>query len=340
MRHFAKSIAISTTIFFLSLLIANLTYSSDTPAVELLKKSYTNQRLVSHTGMLNTVVFLGEEAVDEANMSIVEVRQKDGRMQMDYKSGIFAGLSIIGDGNKMMRVDSKNRTAVVSAIPFSQDDISLLLSNYEVILEGTEQIDGRPTQILQVKSRNIKNPSKKLWIDKETFMPLRSEHYNSDGVLTTLTFYTQVNYDVKIKDSDFSPPKGCQIVEAQRNMQKFSREQISETVGFDIVEPKYLPSGYVLDGLYLFYPMHQRKGVHIRYVDGLNTISVFECSHPHFGRGMGRMRRMRHGWQDRPKCEFLDNRQGRAIRMMKGDLNITLVADIAEAELQKISDSF
>lgn len=350
MKHFDKSIAISVAIFLLSFLVSNLTYSSDTPAVELLKKSYTNQRLVSHAGVLNTVVSLGDGTPNEANTSIVEIRQKDGRMRMDYKSGIFAGLSIIDDGKKMMRVDKKNQTVVISAIPFPQDDISLLLSNYEVISEGTEQIVGRPTQILQVKSRSIKNLSKKLWIDKETFMPLRREHYNSDGVLTTLTFYTQVNYDVEIKDSDFSLPKGWRIVEAPQNMRRFSQKQISETVGFDIVEPKYLPSGYVLDGFYLFHPMRRGKGVHIRYVDGLNTISVFECLPLHLGRGMGRMRRMqrgmgrmrrmRRGWQGRPKCEFLDNRQGRAIRMMKGDLNITLVADIAEAELQKISDSF
>ena len=350
MRHFAKSTAISAAIFSLALLISNLAYSSDTSAVELLKKAYENQHLVSHTGMLNTVVFLGDEATNEANMSIVEVRQKDGRMRMDYKSGIFAGLSIIDDGKKMMRVDSKNQSIVVSAIPFPQDDISLLLSNYEVSLDGTEQVAGRSTQILQVKSRSVKNPSKKLWIDKETFMPLRSEHYNSDGVLTTLTFYTKINYDVEIKDSDFSFPKGWRIVEEPRNTEKLSEEQISEAVGFDIVTPEYLPSGYVLDGFYLFYPMPQRKGVHIRYVDGLNTISVFECIPLHLERGMGRMRRMQRGmggvrgmqrgWQDKPKCEFLDNRQGRAIRMMKGDLNITLVADIAEAELQKISDNF
>ncbi|MFQ6115074.1 MAG: sigma-E factor regulatory protein RseB domain-containing protein, partial [bacterium] len=225
----------------------------------------------------------------------VEIRQKDGKMRMDYKSGIFAGLSIIDDGEKIMRVDSKNRTVVISEIPFPQDDISLLLSNYEVIAQGTEKIANRTTQILQVKPRNAQNPSKKLWIDQETFMPLRREHYNSDGVLTTLTFYTQISYDVKIKDSDFSFPKDWRIVSAPQNMRRLKKDQISETVGFDIVEPKYVPAGYVLDGFYLFSPMRNRKGVHIRYVDGLNTISVFECLPPRFGRGMGGMRGMRRG---------------------------------------------
>lgn len=338
MKHFDKSIAIGVAIFSLLPLIFISAYSAeDSSAVELLKKAYANQRLVSHTGILNTVVFLGEGASGGTNASTVEIRQKDGKVRMDYKSGTFAGLSIVDDGREMMRVDSKNQNIVISAIPFSYGDMSLLLSNYQVTAKGTEKIANRTTQILQVKSRNSQNPSKKLWIDQKTFMPLRSEHYNSDGMLTTLTFYTRVEYDVKIKDSDFSFPRNWRIVSSPQNMQELKKDQISETVGFDIIEPRYVPAGYVLDGFYVFHPMGNRKGIHIRYVDGLNTISVFECFQPCFGRGMDRMQR---GWQVRPRCEFLDNRQGRAIRMMKGNLGIALVADIAEAELQKIADSF
>ena len=350
MKHFAKSIVVSTSIVLLSLLISNLIYASDTSAVELLKKSYANQRLVSHTGMLKTVVFLGEG--DETNTSgVVKICQKDGKMRMDYKSGIFAGLSIIDDGQKIMRVDSKNRTVVINAAPFFDRDTSLLLSNYEVILNGTEEIAGRPTQILELKFRNTGNPSKKLWIDKETFMPLRREHYNSDGVLAMLTFYTQIDYDVKIKDSDFSVPKGWRIVEAPRNMRRFSKERISEIVGFDVVEPKYVPAGYILDGFYLFHPMRGGKAVHIRYFNGLNNLSIFEVLPPwprrvmyrfrrRFGRGSRMHRGMRQMRGHRRNCEFMDNCQGRRIRMTKGDLNIILVGDIAETELQKIADSF
>ncbi len=352
MKHFDNSIAISLVIFSMSLLIFSSAYSSeDSFAVELLKKSYTNQRLVSHTGMLKTVAFLSEGTSDKADMSIVEIRQKDGKIRMDYKSGIFSGLSIIDDGIKIIRLDSKNRTVTISAIPFSNGDISLLLSNYEVIAKGTEKVANRTTQVLQIKPHNTQNPSRKLWIDQKTFMPLRSEHYNSDGMLIMLTFYTQIKYNAKTEDSDFSLPKDWRIVEIEQSMQKLKKEQISKTVGFDMIEPKYVPAGYVLDGFYLFYPIRNRKGnmssfredvkgLHIRYVDGLNTISIFEHLPLRLGRGMGRMRGMRHGWQDNSKCEFLDNRQGKVIRMTKGNLNITLVADIVEKELQKIASSF
>jgi outer membrane lipoprotein-sorting protein len=351
MKRFAKSIALSLTIFYLSLLVYNLADSSEPTAVELLKKSYANQRSVSHTGMLKTVVFPEAKTSDERNTSIVDIRQKDGKMRMDYKSGIFAGLSIIDDGEKMMRLNRKNRAVAISPIPFPQDDVSLLLSNYEIILKGTEEIAGRQTQILEVKPFKSYNPAKKLWIDTETFMPLKKEHYNSDGVLATLTFYTQISYDTKIKEKDFSVPKDWRVVEAPRKMRKLAKKKIAEIVGFDVVEPKYMPEGYVLDGFYLFHPMPRDRGVHIRYVDGINSISVFEILPPwprrlmhrfrrgfgrgsQMNRGMGRMRRHAEG----PR--WLHGIQGKRIRATSGDLNIIIVSDIAEAELQKIADSF
>ena len=350
-----ETATISAAVVFLSLLIFNLSYSSDTDL--LLRKAYANQLLVSHTGTLNTVVYLGNKVGTEVPAdSIVEVRQKDGKMRMDYKSSRLAGLSIIDDGKKVMCIDNKNHTVAIRTIPFADDNISLLLSNYEVIKKGTEKIANRQTEVLQILPKREGNPKKKLWIDKETFMPLRREHYNSDGTLTTLTFYTKIDYDAKIKDSDFLPPKGWRIIEPPQMMQKYSKERISEIVGFDIVEPNYVPEGYVLDGFYLLQPpMCRRKGVHLRYVDGLNTISVFERPSPPFRRGIrglfrrpwrranrmrerGGMRGMRHGRRSRPS--FLDNRRGRTIQIVKGDLNVILVADIAEAELQKIADSF
>jgi len=360
MKHIAKSISISLAVCFLSVLIYNSTAlswsapanpSSESLAVELLKKSYANQRLVSHIGVLRTVVFPSKATSNGTNASVVKIRQKDGKMRMDYKSGSFAKLSIIDDGEKIIRLNRRNRTIVISEIPFPQDDISLLLSNYEVILTGSEEIAGRSTQILEVKPGKTSNPSKKLWLDKETFLPLKKEHYNSDGNLITLTFYTEIDYDVEIKDSDFSLHPNWRIVKTPRNMRKFPREKIAAVVGFDVIEPEFIPEGYVLDGFYLFKPMPRSKGVHIRYVDGLNSISVFEILPPwsrrimrRFRRGFARgtqmhreMRRM-HGQDEEPW--WLRGNQCRRIRLTGNDLNLIIVGDIAEAELQKIADSF
>lgn len=361
MKHFVKSVAISTAII---LLLSPFCFAKrPTPpteksgaasrrkhGVELIKKAYENQRLVPHKGMLNTIVFLGENAKPHRlKKSVVEIRQKDGKMRMDYKSGDIARMSIIDDGKKMMHLDYKKQNIAVRPIPFSHGDISLLLSNYEVISKGAEKIAERPVQIIQLKARHAGNPAKKIWIDIETFLPLKREHYDSDGAMITRSFYTKIDYDAQIKEHVFSHPKKWRVIEAfPLSMRKFPKEQLSEIVDFHLVEPKYVPAGYVLDGFYLFSPPVPRgKGVHLRYVDGLNSISVFEVLPDHFRGGIGRMRRrfgrgrgMRRGRQERPRCRMLGNRQGKMIRIVKDGLNIIVAGDIAEAELQKIAGSF
>lgn len=355
-KYFVKSIAV----ILATLVISGIAFPSEFSGEELLKKAYQNQRLVPHEGILKTTVFLKEplrhrnripNVHPEVNSSLVKVRQKNGKMRMDYKSGQIAGLSIIDNGKNIMHLDNRKRTVIIRPMHFSHGDISVLLSNYEVIKEGKDKIAGQPTQIIRLKARHTGNPSKKLWIDTETFMPLRREHYNSDGILTTRSFYTAINYDVQVNESDFSIPKDWQIVQPPEDMGKFSKEQISRTLDFDIVEPEYLPQGYVLDGFYRFHPPPPRhgKGIHIRYIDGLNSISVFEVLLPprgfmhrmrrRFGGGHG-MRQKRRSKQHPPRCKMLGNRQGKAIRIMKGNLDIVIAGDIAEEELQKMANSF
>jgi outer membrane lipoprotein-sorting protein len=339
MKRIIRQNTIFTVILFL-LLMNNVAYPSDSPVIDLLKKAYTNQRLVIHNGMLKTVAFLG----NETSTSIVEIRQKDGKVRIDYKSDIFAGLYIIDDGKKTMRVNVKNKTVIENSIPFPVSDISLLLNNYTVKPVGTEIIANRKTQVVQIVPKLKGNPSSKLWIDKKTFMPLRREYYNSDGVMTTSTYYMQINYNALIKDSDFLLPQGTSYTKSPQEMQRISKEEITEIFSFDLIEPKYIPFGYALDGFYLFYP-RSGKGLHIRYTDGFNSISILEVMPPNKGHRFGRMRGwgrgngMRYGQDNMQGCKFLDNYQGRVIRVFKDNLNIAIASDISEEELQKMADS-
>jgi len=371
MKHFRLFGLIAC--LFLALFIISEISSEEISPVELLKKAYENQRLVTHKGVINTIIFdntlmtpdeigpgrpegrmrnIPPENKNQVKKAVVRIFQKDGKMRMDYRAGSVVGLSIIDDGKKMIHINHTNKTVIIRPIPFSQGDISLLLSNYEVIPKGREKIAERATRIIQLKSRYTGNPSKKLWIDIETFMPLKREHYNSDGILTTRSFYKEIDYDAKLKDSDFSPPKQWRLIKEPQNMQKFPKAEIAEFVDFDIIEPKYIPAGYVLDGFYRFHPPPPRrgKGVHIRYIDGINSISCFEILPPHARQGVGgrmrgffrrhRMReRGRHG-SPNPDCKVLGNRQGKAVRITKDGLNIIIAGDIAETELYKIANSF
>jgi outer membrane lipoprotein-sorting protein len=327
MKLVVKLVLFSMTIFLLSLPVTHPTYSLDNSAVDLLKKAYSNQRLVSHTGTLKTEVFLG----NKTSSSMVDIQQKEGKVRTDYKSGLSAGLSIIDDGKKTMTINSKNNTVVVCSIPDLSNDISFLLLNYNVMTKGTEKIAERQTQILQIIPKRKGNPSTKLWIDIKTFIILKREYYNSDNTLVSKTSYTKINSNTKINDDVFIPPSQATYLESDLSAEKTTKDGIP----FSIFKPKYLPVGYVLEGYYLFKPP-SGKGVRLRYTDGLNTISILEVVPPTgwhpmrwiWGRGRGVQR-----------CRFIDNLQGRAIRIYRDKLNIAIVGDISENELQKIADN-
>jgi len=327
MKLIAKLALFSMTVFLLSLLVTSLTYSLDNSAVDLLKKAYSNQRLVSHTGMLKTEVFLG----DKTSSSIVEIQQKEGKVRTNYKSGTSSGLSIIDDGKKTITINSKNNTVVVSSIPDLSNDISLLLLNYDVIMKGTEKIAERQARILQIIPKHKGNPSIKLWIDIKTFVILKREYYNSDNTLVSKTFYTQINFNTKINDDVFITPINASYLESDLSAEKTTKDGIP----FSIFEPKYLPVGYILEGYYLFKPLCG-KGVQLRYTDGLNSISILEVVPPIGWHRMGWFRERGRGMQ---RCRLIDNLQGRIIRINRDKLNIAIVGDISENELQKIADN-
>lgn len=317
----------------------SITLSFPSP-VELLRESHAKQHQVPHVGALHIVNIQN----GKTKTSTVEIRQKEGKTRMDYKTGRSVGLSIIDDGKQVIRLDSKHKAAVINMLPFSPSDISLLISNHDVIFEGTAMVANHLTQVVKVVPKHKGNPWKKLWIDTETLIPLKTEYYNSDGILTTQTFYTNIHYDAPIREIDFVLPKDWRVIQMQKSTQKMSPEQLAKTLESDIVKPGYVPSGYVLEGLYLVSKDDDDGIAHFRYTNGLNSISVLEGVPPlpirlviRIKRFIGRSDKM-HGIEERIQ-EILGTSQGRVIWTTRGKLYIVLIGDIAEQELQKMADS-
>ncbi len=77
-------------------------------------------------------------------------------------------------------------------------------------LEGSTTIEGKDAELPGLGGRHV------TWVDKETFLPLRSEDYAKDGTLRLSYEVTSVEYDVPIPDSIFRdiPPRGTVITES------------------------------------------------------------------------------------------------------------------------------
>ncbi len=71
---------------------------------------------------------------------------------------------------------------------FSYGDASenpSLIEDYDAVIEGQEEIDGRPAWVLHLtgKTSGLAYPSERLWIDTERWIPLKEERYARSGRL-------------------------------------------------------------------------------------------------------------------------------------------------------------
>lgn len=148
--------------------------------------------------------------------------------------------------------------------------IEYFLNQSEVSLLGEEELAGRPAYLLEVipkveKEKATEKPAEdgeispgptKIWIDKELWMPLRYETYDSNGDLVQKIEILDLKINTGIPDSEFKfeVPEGAEIttVESAPIMltgdQESSGEvpvgKIKEYAGFELLLPEYLPEGY------------------------------------------------------------------------------------------------
>jgi outer membrane lipoprotein-sorting protein len=137
-----------------------------------------------------------------------------------------AGSIAVLDGEFMWTYDPKTNTVIKMEMPntpvLGEIDyvgiISELLNETEVSLLGMEEIEGRPAYLLKTSPKEEGEgiqlvDEMKLWVDKETWMPLRYEMYNSDGDLVIELEILDLEINTGIPDSEFvfEVPEGATL---------------------------------------------------------------------------------------------------------------------------------
>ena len=209
-----------------------------------------------------------------------------------------------------------------------EKSLNLILANYTISQLPDEYIAGREVYVISLIHQYPDSPGLKRWIDKETFLPLKQERYNSEGKLTFSSQFTEIHFGKKISEEElndipesgengkFLPPYRVSDLEELRKISKFS-----------LSLPKYLPVGYSFqEGVLL----NGGQRVTLIYTNGLDTI-VLSQEPPitvktednrqiPFGGVLSKMGVKTKFWTDKGKT-------------------FVLIANISEEELTKIMES-
>jgi outer membrane lipoprotein-sorting protein len=341
-QHELPSRRYSVRVYIIAVLMALLAapcFSAQTiNAPELLRKAYAAEKTTAYSAVVEVRTAGGTTAT-------MKVWSSRGRKRIEYLSEPARGQILIDDGRALYRLNEAEKAAVWMPTPEGSERLDLIFRNYKVTVEGTEDVAGRKAFLLRIAPKQPPGPSKRLWIDRETKLILRSESFASDGTLKTASRMTSLTLNPKLSEGLFSIPEGWRIQKPPADEQtRWTASELSKRLGIKISEPGYLPPGFVLEGMYLVrMGMMRWEAAHIRYVDGLNSLSVFQRP---LRQGPGQGRGRWGGWRWRggrgPDTEqeaWAVGGVGRLIRVVRPGKMYIVVADLPEKELRKVADS-
>ncbi len=216
--------------------------------------SYTMQ-MTSHFG--------GQTLESEARV----LQKKPDRMKtVTMEPEEEAGAIVVSDGEIMWTYDPKTNTVMKMEMPETLDAgemdyvgiIGEFLSETDVSLLGMEEIDGRSAYLLETSPKEEGEGIQlldgvKLWVDKETWMPLRYEMYDSEGGLMIELEIRDLKVNQGIPDSEFvfEVPEGATVktvdLDSFEIPEQTTLEEARESAGFEILVPEYLPEGYAFN---------------------------------------------------------------------------------------------
>lgn len=175
--------------------------------------------------------------------------------------------SILPDQRLVLLETRKGVSPLVSALPRDGAELEL---HYELTLGGRARIADRATQVIEIKPLDEFRYGYKLWLDRETAMPLQSQLVDGQGSVVEQIMFTEIEVPAEI------PPDAL--------------EPTIETAGFTALRAAELPAlaaeiswraNDVPGGFRLSFATQSPMAGsdtpvdHLVYSDGLATVSVF-----------------------------------------------------------------
>ena len=215
-----------------------------------------------------TMNFGDQEMLMEADM----MYKKPNKMKTVLKQPVeTAGSVTVSDGETMWIYDPQQNTVMIMDVPDPEQNeldylnlVEMMLNESDFSLEGVENFDGRATYVIDMSPKNKSDlgifENMKVWVDKETWMPLKMDMKDADGNPMYSVEYRNFRINTGISDNEFQfeIPEGAEVqtinMDELLTPQVMTLEETKEEATFDILVPSYLPDGYefenamVIDG--------------------------------------------------------------------------------------------
>lgn len=283
-------------IIFLVVILASIFFGvfagclglSNEQIVSEVQKKYTD--LKDYKGqMVMTISLEGNQETTEMNF----IYKLPDKFEQKYLTGLLKGNIVVSNGSTTWVYDSQANDVTITA--FSREDRKPVIDFGPYILEmhkifdiqhfDSERIGDREVFILDMIPKNSTNKTilkQKLWIDKETWMPLRIENYDKIGkpVITIEYRNLEINTGVQDDDFNFQIPPGTKIITKELpQFKEMTIEEARKAVNFTIIIPDY-PSGINRPDRVTLSKYDDVQSVSFNYKIGNETLLIRESNPP------------------------------------------------------------
>lgn len=174
-------------------------------------------------------------------------------------------IASVSDGEFLWSYDKGTNTVTKIKLPekplVNESDYAGLIEDFlnktNVSLLGVEEVDGRSAYVLEAEPESERErysplSRTKMWVDKESWMPIKYEMYDSKENLVIETEMRGLEINTGIQDSEFEfeIPEGAEIkiidLENFEPPEEKSLEEARDKASFEILIPEYVPEGYAL----------------------------------------------------------------------------------------------
>ncbi len=207
-----------------------------------------------------TIEFGDQNMVTQADM----MYKKPNKFKAVQKQPAeMAGSISVSDGETMWMYNPQQNTVMIMDMPDMPEQnemdylqiIEMMLNESDFSLAGVEKVDGRTTYVIDMSPKDESDlgmfGDMKVWIDEETWMPLKMEMKDANGNPMYSAEYRnfQINTGISDEEFQFEIPEDAKVQTMEEMMlpQEMTLEEAQEEATFDILVPSYLPEGYEFD---------------------------------------------------------------------------------------------
>ena len=243
-----------------------------------------------------TMVMTSSYSGDDMTMQARMVTIPPDKSRVEYiEPSELAGTVMVTNGSTMWMYDPAKNQVTKMALPEDMPSeidytqiVKSILDENDISLEGTEDVGGRSTYVIEATPKNESNrefiSKTRVWVDRENWMLLGTEMYDADGNPMVKVEYRDVTFNTGIHDSEFifEIPEGATVVETSLEdmmPKEMTLEAARANLTFAPKTPSYLPDGYEFDHAMLLGDLYgsEQEILSLKYTNGSGMLHLREC---------------------------------------------------------------